>query len=984
MNIGFKLTGGVLLAAALAVACTKETPFESRTGQVISFGVSTGFDNGPETRTEYSGALVTSNGSSYERINWVPGTDRIQVFCDEANDVKKADYKIESAEVGDDARNSDGTVLPAGSDKLTWGLSGDHYFFALYPAATMSGVTASEAVLEKHATENHKATVKGRIPAIQEVTWDASKREYKPSMKYAYMYAAVKVSPSSARSVSLPFKPLMTAFEFTLKLDPYFPVGSNLTKVELTAATNLSGSFTATLDKDGLSEISSVSGAGTTLTLNLGTGVALNASNAVKFTFLALPVKQENLTLRLTFANGLTRALELKNGSEFIEVEPCMKLYISNITPPGLTYYDMSTIADITISDEYVLDDNARAVTVNTEKDGFNGYTGTDRDLRKTPWKAYYVDGSKSRPAKGTVINSDYSATPVSWLNVTSGGSGAGKDDSFGFTIAGAPLIGAKVLPSACGKAMIDKLQGKNLGTIDLSRRNFLESSTYSTAETANCYIVDGYGTFLIPLVYGNAIQNGSVNTSAYQGRATSASNKYLRDFLNADGNAIQSAYILQDNGLSKTAPYNGCVVWQDTQKTFEIVKDSDISILTTKPSAGAVNCAYLQFRIRQENIKPGNVVIALRDASNKILWSWHIWVRANITKEQVSSVDTDANRLQAREVLYFKNPGIIPSGRAHVYILSEPLGYTPPLSYQGGHTDARSVWVAIVSQETNAVLGSFKVTQNSYTQEGIDVTSANIYSATYYQWGRKDPFLPTDGVAERSKIATSSAGYTIRRGANGVPTESFSSNGPSMISRGIQNPWLFNTNYNNSLVDSYRNLWDIDNNQANTGDIEDAAVNKTIYDPSPRGFSVIRSCGFTGGTNGGTNRDNEINIYATYVDPGASGWNPEWPAGRKMSVDNISINPNRDYKVFIPAVGWRGFNSGIVSYRYEGDAATTFGKGYNMYYWTASPTDTRQNNYPETPNRIQAASFHAASDLFHPRSRDCRTDGFPILCAHD
>ena len=980
MSIGLKLTGGVLLAAAVMVACTTETPFEVRTGQAVSFGVTTGFDNGPETRTEYSGTLVTSGESRYERINWVPGTDRIRVFCDEANDVKMADYKILSASVGEDARNSSGTVEPAGSDKLTWGLSGDHYFFALYPAATMSGVTASEAVLEKHATENHKATVKGRIPAVQDVTWDASKREYKPNMRYAYMYAAAKVTPSQAASVSLPFKPLITAFEFTLKSNPDFPVGSNLTKVELTAATNLSGSFTATLDKDGLSEISSVSGAGTTLTLNLGTGVALSTSNAVKFTFLALPLKQEHLTLKLTFANGLTRSLELRNGSAFIDVEACRKLYISNITPPGLTYYDMATIADITIADEQVLDDNARTVTVNTEKDGFNGYSGADRDLRKTPWKAYYVDGSKSRPVKGTVINSDYSATPVSWLSVTSGGSGAGKDDSFGFTIAGAPLIGAKVLPSACGKAMIDKLQGTNLGTIDLSRRNFLNSSTYSTAETANCYIVDGYGTFLIPLVYGNAIQNGSVNTSAYKGTAASASNKYLRDFVNADGNAIQSAYILQDNGLSKTAPYNGCVVWQDTQKTFEIVKDSDISILTTKPSAGAINCAYLQFRIRQENIKPGNVVIALRDASNKILWSWHIWVRANITKEQVSSIDTEANRLHEHAVQYFRNPGhIFNLQSSTIYILSEPLGFTPPLSYQGGHTDARSVWVAIVSTETQSVLGSFKVTQNSYTQEGIDVTSANIYSATYYQWGRKDPFLPTDGVDERNKIATSSAGYTVRRGTNGVPAESFSSNGPSMISRGIQNPWLFNTNYNNSNVDSYRNLWDIDNNQANTGEIEDAAVNKTIYDPSPRGFTVMRSCGFTGGTAAGNNQSQEGLIYADYVNPGASGWNPEWPAGRKMSNSNLSGGSK---SVFIPAVGWRGFNSGIVSYKYYD--SDDFGRGYHMYYWMASPTDTRQTNYPETPNRIQAISFHACQNLFQPRSRDCRTDAFPILCSHD
>lgn len=199
------------------------------------------------------------------------------------------------------------------------------------------------------------------------------------------------------------------------------------------------------------------------------------------------------------------------------------------------------------------------------------------------------------------------------------------------------------------------------------------------------------------------------------------------------------------------------------------------------------------------------------------------------------------------------------------------------------------------------------------------------------------------------------------------------------MISRGIQNPWLFNTNYNNSNVDSYRNLWDIDNNQANTGEIEDAAVNKTIYDPSPRGFTVMRSCGFTGGTAAGNNQSQEGLIYADYVNPGASGWNPEWPAGRKMSNSNLSGGSK---SVFIPAVGWRGFNSGIVSYKYYD--SDDFGRGYHMYYWMASPTDTRQTNYPETPNRIQAISFHACQNLFQPRSRDCRTDAFPILCSHD
>ena len=537
---------------------------------------------------------------------------------------------------------------------------------------------------------------------------------------------------------------------------------------------------------------------------------------------------------------------------------------------------------------------------------------------------------------------------------------------------------------------MIANLQDKNMGTVDLSRVNFLDGGLYSTAETANCYIIDGYGTFLIPLVYGNAYKNGD-NTGAYTFTAASSSIYYLRNFLNADGRAINSPYILNDYNLSKTAPYNGCVVWQDTQKTFEIVKDSDISILTSPPSQGAINCAYLQFKIRRENIKPGNVVIALRDKNNKILWSWHIWVRSNITSSQASTVLNDnANKLHAHKVTYLRTPDqsaadLIHGGKnkTDIYFLSEPLGWTPPLSYQGGHTDARSVWVAIVSTETQAVLGSFKVTQNAHTQTEYNVTSYNIYSACYYQWGRKDPFLPTNGKNE-NKIVTTSQGYQIKANDSQnkcVKTTYFSSDGPTMISYGIQHPNEFNSNFENTNsggvdVDSYRNLWDGDNNSSDS----DSAVNKTVYDPSPRGFTVTRVYAYTGGVRNGEDRDEENNwigtrvIYSQYYGERDSnnGYNSEWPAGRKMTEKY----DNSGYTLWIPAIGWRGYSGGDMNYYYVD--TNQYGKGFQMYYWTAGSTEARYTQ--QNLNRIQATSMHAAQDIFHARGHDCRTDGFPII----
>ena len=70
---------------ALFASCVKEVVSNNELyrpeGTPIVFAAETGYDNGIETRTEYSGvtASVASFTNPFERINWVSG-DKIKIY----------------------------------------------------------------------------------------------------------------------------------------------------------------------------------------------------------------------------------------------------------------------------------------------------------------------------------------------------------------------------------------------------------------------------------------------------------------------------------------------------------------------------------------------------------------------------------------------------------------------------------------------------------------------------------------------------------------------------------------------------------------------------------------------------------------------------------------------------------------------------------------------------------------------------------------
>ena len=124
---------------------------------------------------------------------------------------------------------------------------------------------------------------------------------------------------------------------------------------------------------------------------------------------------------------------------------------------------------------------------------------------------------------------------------------------------------------------------------------------------TANCYVVREPGQYKFPLVYGNAIKNGKVNTAAFTNNGAANSH----DFVNIHGNAISSPYIEIDMS------YNLGIAAQSNEDTQGIV--TDLSLEDGEP------CRYLKFKVNSIPSTGANIIIGY--GSDVWIWTWHIWV---------------------------------------------------------------------------------------------------------------------------------------------------------------------------------------------------------------------------------------------------------------------------------------------------------------------------------------------------------------------
>lgn len=394
---------------------------------------------------------------------------------------------------------------------------------------------------------------------------------------------------------------------------------------------------------------------------------------------------------------------------------------------------------------------------------------------------------------------------------------------------------GAQTLTYKSGEAEVSK-------TLSVSKATFTAGQTYSRALfyeehkdlsmldnagnlrdkqwTANCYMIHTAGSYKLPLVYGNAIKNGEANTAAYTGIENA--NTTLT-FPNHAGNAIDAPWITKapsgegvDKGMGITVS-TAELLWQDAQGLILAVGiDGDYLTLTVGKDA---------------TTQEGNALVAAKDGSGNIVWSWHIWVtRQTFAASDLTDVTT------------------------------------------GDHT--------------------YSVTPVNLGWVG-DVVSATGYN-TYYQWGRKDAFIPGTGTGNGDHPV-----YNISNVA--VTGLTYVDNNDITIADNIKHPTtMYRTDDNGPYNTIYYNMWDAQ--QANSeslyyNSMPATATKKTVYDPCPVGFCVPTNY-----------------LYKSSV--GHMPWNDTYKGSYLNGV------------VFFPASGYRDtyFSGRILS------------NGGIGLYWTATP----------------------------------------------
>ena len=377
--------------------------------------------------------------------------------------------------------------------------------------------------------------------------------------------------------------------------------------------------------------------------------------------------------------------------------------------------------------------------------------------------------------------------------------------------------------------------KGSSGSPYDLSMHNFKGES--QKMNTGNSYLISAPGYYKIPLVYGNAIKNGATNSRSY--RTPNMGRYILTNFKDHAGKDIASPYINVQN--SSNPATQASIVWTDQRGIVD-----GLSVT----NAGAKS--YVNFHVPADKIKNGNAVIAVKNASGTIMWSWHLWFDHKEVLETVKCTN-----FQGKDYNFTK----------------QTLGF----AYRrwDGSTYDKKRMVKVKFEQTVGQKTSGK--QHATITIEQEPGSVKEISSTLYQFGRKDAFPGTDAIADGS----------------------FNKNGDNNMSvtNGIQHPGIFYTSPSEGSTWVYNysqyNLWSMDNT---TNGFNDKSVVKTIYDPCPAGFHMPASNAFTGFTTNGQNKG-PMNV--------SGAWDYGWNFNNKIS--------SPDATVYFPVSGYRHCDNGSL-----------------------------------------------------------------------
>lgn len=439
-----------------------------------------------------------------------------------------------------------------------------------------------------------------------------------------------------------------------------------------------------------------------------------------------------------------------------------------------------------------------------------------------------------------------------------------------------------------------------NAGTVG-SAGTYIDLSTLnsSSQNTANCYIINRPGYYKIPLVYGNAIKNGQENTSAY---IMSGSHDACKaTWLTHAGNSIVDPWITRQ--YSSSQPFTARVEWQDVEN---LIEESMFVQLNSD------NLGYLHFHVNPLTVKQGNAVISLLDKNGTVMWSWHIWLTPYKYGTTANSNWNDP--LVDRE--------IINSRGDRFTMMAFPLGY---IIGDTRRIESKSILLRFKQNGSNKMR-----TVRVKRQGGIERKPGHT---PLYQFGRHVP-IPGGRYTSTNPGSWDKVQPIQTWGKNAVTLPiGILTTTKDMIQ--APNSVYYVSGGMGSIFTSgerLRNRWDMacrgsgegTGDKCNNGNALHTI--KSVYDPSPAGYSLPTRDAFTGFcTSGTTARGTAYKNWSTPFK-----YESEFYAEYGCHF-RVHISAADNATLFLPTTGWR--NSGYP----ESSGNSIQGTANQARYWTAT-----------------------------------------------
>lgn len=353
----------------------------------------------------------------------------------------------------------------------------------------------------------------------------------------------------------------------------------------------------------------------------------------------------------------------------------------------------------------------------------------------------------------------------------------------------------------------------------------------------------------------------------------------------------------------------------------------------------------YIYFKTG--HIEGGNAVIAAKDVSGTILWSWHIWK----TSFDLAAMPTQTYKTNPRKMNANFNNGLI---SRFLIMMDRNLGAT-----------------SNIASNTNQVTETFGL---------------------FYQFGRKDPFPSPKtkaglvGVYGKSgeilnNETLSSATYQIKNNiiSAGVANNiTYAINHPLTFitnddadtdadgSYPTQN-WIYGAKCGSDIWKASNKLWGSEFKNESLLYLNTQFMGKTIYDPCPQGWCMPPDdtwTNFTTTLEGGMYDTANVNYYNSPSEC-KRNWTIEDDLNSLPVYGRIFyISGTSGEKTFYPASGYRYGSLGLI-----------INVGYYSCVWSAAPV---RNDLP------YSQYFYAYNAAVIPVVGSGRSSAYPVRCVKE